>query len=268
MLACRIRTFLETSVNPNYNHHLYHVLLYRHFIDEEELIPAPTIPPFYPLDFFNLIKDMRNSDLSLTSANTSQIYKYLLNRELLMVHDNAENKEVYKPTRVEEHHPNIDWDMVWSRSRSLSYGSAVESFIFKMVNNILPTDDRLARILPNNTKYCKICSGNITGDLQHWLFQCSATIEVGSWLISLINRLSFSHTRPEDILKLSLECNTDFEDAIIWIIVNTLYIIWCLRSQGKSANVKLTRELLSQKLSILRETRHTILHRKAIALLE
>ena len=176
MLACRIRTFLETSVNPNYNHHLYHVLLYRHFIDEEELIPAPTIPPFYPLDFFNLIKDMRNSDLSLTSANTSQIYKYLLNRELLMVHDNAENKEVYKPTRVEEHHPNIDWDMVWSRSRSLSYGSAVESFIFKMVNNILPTDDRLARILPNNTKYCKICSGNITGDLQHWPFHCSSTI--------------------------------------------------------------------------------------------
>ena len=46
-LALLIRSFLETTANPNFRHSLFHQLLYRYHVLGETDLPDPGYPPYY-----------------------------------------------------------------------------------------------------------------------------------------------------------------------------------------------------------------------------
>ena len=134
---------------------------------------------------------------------------------------------VYNMSRVESKSPEIDWPMVWIRMRMPCLGSSTHSFLFKLINNILPTDERLARILPNSSCYCKVCVPQTTvGDIQHWLLHCQVTDSVGLWLLQCISRFSPSPVTRSEITSLSFNCCQDWEESIVWVTANTLRYLW------------------------------------------
>ena len=51
-LALLIRSFLETSINPNFRHSLLHEHLYRYHVMGEHSWPDPGFAPYYDKDFF------------------------------------------------------------------------------------------------------------------------------------------------------------------------------------------------------------------------
>ena len=155
-LASLIRTFLETSVHPSFQHSQLHTILYRVYVLGDDSLP------------------------------TAHWYRYLVEEELTMtlLEDNTLG---YIKSRAELSVPTNDWETTWRRARLKGLGSAATSFLWKLVHKLLPTEDRLARILPSSEPGCKLCPNPAPADLVHCLFRCVSTREMGSKLISFIS---------------------------------------------------------------------------------
>ena len=109
----------------------------------------------------------------------------------------------YIETRAELASPNTDWDTCWKRARLKGLGSEATSFLWKLLHCLLPSEQRLAKILPNSSDLCKWCPNPIPADLSHYLFQCSSTREVGEWLLNIVRHYDPYVTAPR-LLDLSL----------------------------------------------------------------
>ena len=128
-----------------------------------------------------------------------------------------------------------------------------------MMHNILPTEQRLARILPNSTPACKFCPTPVTADLLHCFFGCVNTREVGSWLLAMLRLQDLSVTAA-GLLKLELEADDTLEMTMVWLAAQALSYMWKIRCSGKVVNMKNTRAVLESKINILRENRYSNEH--------
>jgi hypothetical protein len=84
-LALLIRSFLETAVNPNFRHNLYHQLLYRYHVLGETDLPNPGYPPYYDQVFFETICHYnQNCPLNISVMSIKQWYQVLVEDNVLM----------------------------------------------------------------------------------------------------------------------------------------------------------------------------------------
>ena len=161
----------------------------------------------------------------------------------------------YIKCRSELSSPITDWEKSWQCSRLKGLGSEATSFLWKLLHCILPTEQRLARILPNLKEECKYCPDK-TADLTHCFFECCKTRNVGMWLLSLVNQYDTIAT-ASGILKLEFEVENSLEMPIAWLIAQSLSYIWGVRCSGEVVNLLKTRSVLESKINLLRKTRFT-----------
>ena len=84
-LASLIRTFMETAVNPKFLHNLFHTILYRVNVLNDDSIPVPHLPPYYPATFFNVIRQAKqNTPLNVATMSTAEWYRLLVEQEITM----------------------------------------------------------------------------------------------------------------------------------------------------------------------------------------
>ena len=117
--------------------------------------------------------------------------------------------------------PEIDWETTWRRARMKGLGSEATSFLWKMLHNILPTEARLGRILPNQSQNCKFCSTPANADLLHCFFYCEKTKIVGRWLLSWMSKQD-SGVSAAGLLKLEFQVEESREMPVVWLIAQTL----------------------------------------------
>ena len=182
-LASQIRTFMETAVHPSFRHSLFHTLLYRSYVVQDDSISQPPpMPPYYSAFFFSSIKWVKeNTPLNVSTMTTAQWYQVLLEKEVTMDMDNK-----YIMSRAELASPGTDWETCWRRARLKGLGSEATSFLWKLLHRLLPTEQRLGRILPNSSALCKYCPNPPTADLEHTFFGCVKTRDVGRKLFDAI----------------------------------------------------------------------------------
>ena len=89
-LATLIRCFLETAAIPQYRHSLLHSSLYRYYILEDKSISNPGDFPYYPIEFFQTIKRIKETKtIDILSMSIGQWTKILtedgLKPKLLLV---------------------------------------------------------------------------------------------------------------------------------------------------------------------------------------
>ena len=100
-------------------------------------------------------------------------------RYQLLLEDNCTMEEVndtersYIKCRVERVKPEVDWNRRWRLARLPGLGSENVSFIFKMLHQILPTQERVARTKPGaspvcQVKGCKAVGGKVVQCLQEY----------------------------------------------------------------------------------------------------
>ena len=255
-MASLIRTFLETAANPAFKHNLYHTLLYRVYVlDDDSVVNPPPLPPYYSAAFFCTIKEVKeNTPLNVTTMSTAQWYRVLVEQDITMI-EQVDSSMQYIKTRSELASPNTDWENSWRRARLKGLGSEATSFLFKLLHLLLPTEQRLARILPNSSEFCKICPNQPVADLCHCLFQCVSSQEVGGWLLRLVGHHDPSVTAGK-LIKLEFQSDEPSEMPIVWITARTLLYLWKMRMDGKVASLIMTRAKLESKISLLRETRY------------
>ena len=160
----------------------------------------------------------------------------------------------YRKCRVELLHPGADWEKIWRRARLPGLGSEATSFLWKLLHQILPTEERLARILPNNSPICKHCPGE-TGSLEHCLFTCSLTRDSGQWLLSVLHPFDPAVT-SENLCRLDFEALDDSEMPLVWVASHAMAYAWKSRMKEAMADPQMTRSYLETRISLLRETRH------------
>ena len=139
-------------------------------------------------------------------------------------------------------------------SRQHMMGPKLCSFLFKLLHKILPTAERIARILPNQSQYCTRCQLETPETLQHALFDCPGNQGVGTVLHNGLRKYL-----PNLTTKMILTLNFSIEEKLQFPIVRTtaafLSASWNLRIEKKRVDLIKIRAELEASCRLLRESR-------------
>ena len=253
-LAGLIRTFLETACIPKFRQSLYHQLLFRYHVLGDRSIVNPGLPPFYSQDFFSIILKVHNhTPLNVAQMTEKQWYQLLLEDKITMI-DGGDQSGQLIPCRVETKYPENDWESIWSRSRLQGLGPELVSFLFKLLHDLLPTQERLSRTSPAVNGICQLCAANVQEDLRHALIRCPANNGIGE---AVLLCLPFQNgVQDINVMQLHLDLESSLELPVVWFLAVAWSSIWESRKLGRRTELYKVRADLEAKVSLLRETRH------------
>ena len=247
-LAFRIKTFLELAAVESYLGSLFSNTLYRAYILNEEL-EAPPMPPYYDSEFLAVIKDALNDGQDIVSMSVKQWYSYLVEQNITTI-SNDEGR-MLRPCRVERMYGDVAWEAVWSNVRHPALSNQTKSFAWKFIHDLLPTEVRL-HAASLNDPYCRFsCPGNPIGDLEHSLFQCRMTAEVGSWLLDVHQKVNPS-SNPSLIMRLDSQANI----GLLILTIKTFEFCWIKRSVSRVAMLVEFLSFLEEDLKVLDMTKN------------
>jgi hypothetical protein len=260
-LALLIRSFLETALNPNFRHSLFHEILFRYHVMGEDSLPNPGTTPYYDPAFFTTIRHYQeNCPLNIATMTTKQWYRVLIEDQVLMSPAADNQTPSLIPSRVESLHPSTDWSETWRLARVQGLGSDLTGFLFKLVHCLLPTQDRVSRfggVADQNHGLCHFCPDDVETPL-HAFFQCQHNMLSGLALLGYLQVL-VPDLSPEAALRLELgrQLSDREELATMYMLSIGLKYIWEARVERKQVRVYKMRSEVEARVSILRKTRHT-----------
>ena len=163
---------------------------------------------------------------------------------------------VLLPLRVELACPTTQWDRTWSMARQHMLGPELTSFLFMMLHQILPTAERISRILPNQTPYCNLCEGKgqFLDTQQHAMFDCYSSKEASTVLLQGLKKI-IPEITPAVILTLGFEYDERHSFPIVWAIAQFLSSLWQLRIKRKPGQLIKIRSDMEARCRLLRESR-------------
>ena len=173
-MAEHIKSFLDTAINPKFKTNLYHQALYYWHVLYIRSIPNPGRPAYYSEEFFLAIKTVKHEGLlNVATLSLGLWYKVLL-ENFVTIEMDENGFRFEKRCKIEQAHPQVDWERTWALACIRGLESCQYTFLWRLIHNILPTQDRLHRILPNITSpSCALCNTQDICNLSHALFQCS-----------------------------------------------------------------------------------------------
>ena len=252
-LSGLIRCFLETACMPRFRQSLYHQLLLRYHVMDDRSIENPGLPPFYNEEFFSVIRQVHlHSPLNVAQMTEKQWYRLLLENKVTM--EESEDRQQLIPCRAEVKYPDIDWVSTWPRTRLSGLGAELTSFLFKVLHDILPTQERVARTSPAVDGACKLCEPKVEEDLVHALIRCPGNQGVGQAVLHCLPPAS-AGIGDHKVLKLQLQLDNSFEFPAVWFLAVAWFTIWECRKLNKRPELYKVRADLEAKVSLLRETR-------------
>ena len=234
-MAMLIHTFLAQTICPNFSINFYLNTLYRWHVLGERDLPDPGRPPYYSALFFNTIRDIHlNTPLNVSWITVKQWYQLLLEGGVTHTNEDPDTPPVLISTRMEERFPEVDFQNSYRLSRLFGLSPEQKSFLFTMMQNLLPTRERLARLGKTATPSCLYCTEQV--DTIHHLLTCPYSSEVAAPLFCcLADHVDI--LPPEDITKLNFKTSEAIEMPLVWILTNSLMHIWEERQLGKKARL-------------------------------
>ena len=155
---------------------------------------------------------------------------------------------------VELSSPNTDWENSWRLARLPGLGREHTSFLFRLLHQILPTQERLHRTKTDVNPVCKAAGCTEVEDLGHCLVICPANQDVGTSLVELLRQHHAGLTTAA-ALRLEMQVEEHLELPMVWVTAGTLLSIWEQRKISNKVQPHLTRANLEAKINTLRETR-------------
>ena len=267
-MAMLIHTFVAQAISPKFRTNQYHNNLYKWHVLGDRDIPFPGLPPFYSTTFFKIIKDVKeNTPLNVAWITVKQWCQLLLERGVTHTSNDTEAPPDLIKTRLEEKHPEVDFALSYRAARLFGLSPEQKTFSFKMLQSLLPTRDRLARMGKVQDSSCLYCG---EADSTVHLLSCTLSAEVAPRLLQCISTHVPGIT-PADIVILNFPpLSESVELPVVWMVVSCLTYIWEQRVMGRVATLEACRAELWAKLMLLRDTkwRHTSLHNSAVVLEE
>ena len=141
-------------------------------------------------------------------------------------------------------------------------GSELTAFLFRLLHHLLPTQDRVHRIVGADQEHpalpgrCSLCHAG-TEDLMHAFFLCQKSAVAGHALLGYAQQCLPDLT-PEQVLRLELGLDLSDGDqlAVVCLLATGLVYIWETRVQKKAIHLYKMRAEVEAKISILRKSRY------------
>ena len=267
-LAMLIHNFLLQAVCPSYPTNYYHNTLFRWHVLGERLVEDPGRPPYYSEQFFSVIKFVHeNTPLNLAWITVKQWYKILLEKGVTHNTDEQDSPPIIISSRLEELYPEKDFTHSYHMSRLFGLSPEQKSFLFKMLQNLLPTKERLHRLGKQPSSSCRFC--NFPEDnLEHFIV-CPNSTEVTNPLLSCLSSQDANIT-PRDVVHLSFHTPESWKLPAAWLIATCLSLTWDNRVQGRSTSLVTVKTEILAQIATLRSTKwkHHSLHNSAVLLEE
>jgi len=135
------------------------------------------------------------------------------------------------PNRLEEQTPDIEWNRLYHRVRLKGLSPSSKSFLFKLLHQLLPTRDRINRLMPGNSPLCWCNSGD-TETYLHCFFLCTKNREAGDAIARCVGSYDPNIT-AERMLRLQVETDEVFRLATMTFLTTGLETIWANRVEKK-----------------------------------
>ena len=181
--------------------------------------------------------------------------------------DDPSSPPVLIPSKLELEHPQIDTAASYLLSRKYGLAPEQKEFLFKLLQSLLPTRERLARLGKAQTSACQYCDcGN--ANTVHLLL-CPLGAEVTQPLLRCLASNS-ENSNPLDLVLLNISTSESLQLPLVWLLSTCLKYIWEERSAGRTARLVNCRAELKARLLVLKHTRwkHYYLHNSAVLLEE
>ena len=252
--AALIRTFLETSANPNFRQSLLHSNMFRYHVLGDSSLPNPGFLPYYPPAFFATIRKVhQDTSLNVCTMSIKEWTKYLTEENLTM-ETSITNTRQLRPCYAESLSPDTDWDLSWRLCRLAGLGSDLTSFNFKLLHRLLVTRERMHQINPVTSPLCCLCL-EANEDLQHTFIHCVFNQGVGQQLLTIVQE-HLPAMSAQSLLRLELPLSADKEFGVIFFTSTILSHIWNKRMSRSRITLYDIRSSLEAKCLLLRKTRY------------
>ena len=165
----------------------------------------------------------------------------------------------YIPCRCERNNPQLDWGTTWRLASLNGLDSENQSFLWKVLHDILPTQERLHRMNLNSapSPHCIQCTESVpvTDSVSHALLSCSQNREVSEWLISCLQQYCPALTHEQVVLLDFGTLSSNLELPLVWLVAEVLRRVWTQRQQKRKPTLYKTRADIEANISIMRKTR-------------
>ena len=256
-LAGFISTFIQTAANPKYQSNLLHTLLYRKYVLEEDHVDGvPTqLPPYLSEDFFSIIRKVKNQPSFNIVNMTEKDWSRTLTEDEVTMRTNPETGlKAFRPCKAELNSISTDWDLSWALCRQQGMAPDLSSFLWKMLLDLLCTQQRLNRIGASPSDLCKLCTTEI-GTLEHELIICSHNANTGYKLVTCLQTYVPTIT-AKTLLHLQLaNLEVSMQLPLTILLAVTLASIWKQRITNSRVCAYQVRSQLEQAVNLLRTTR-------------
>ena len=265
-MAMLIHTFLSQAISPLFTVNIYYNTLYRWHVLEERDLPNPGCPPFYSSTFFSIIKDVHeNTPLNVQWITVKQWYRLLLEKGITHTSDDPSAPPLLIPSKFEQDNPEIDPPASYSLARKFGLAPEQKAFLFKMVQSLLPTRERLARVGKVQSPACTFCEAQ-EDNLAH-LLTCIQGSEVTYPLVRCLAEQD-GNISPQNLVLLNISVSESMELPVVWLLSTCLMMVWEERVAGRIARLNPCKAELEARLIVLKHTRwkHYTLHNSAVLL--
>ena len=266
-MAMLVHTFLSQAICPKFMTNHYYTALYQwHVLDRRDMAD-PGRPPYYSADFFSTIRDVhQNTPLNLAWVTLRQWYQILIERGITHTSNDLDSPPQLILNRSEERNQQVEFSTPYRLARQFGLSPDQKSFLFKLIQSILPTRDRLARMRKADSAQCMFCDQL---DSTCHIILCSNSSEV---TMPLMNCLSthLDNITPENIVMMNVKPPESMELPLTWLVATCLGYVWEMRADGKKAKLMDCKAILLAKVAMLKQThwKKYTLHNGAVLLEE
>ena len=134
----------------------------------------------------------------------------------------------------------------------------MKSFWWKLLHGLLPTQDRVHRILRDRSPspLCKLCQDAVVEDLKHAFFSCSHNNNAGAHLLTYMSSY-VPGLSTNQLLHLNLDLEPSEEFSVVWFLGIGYFLLnlWTARTDKKQIRLYAIRADLEARASLLSETR-------------
>ena len=189
----------------------------------------------------------------------------LLERGVTHTSEDQDSPAILIPSRLEELNQGIDFSHTYRMARLPGLSPDQKSFLFKMIQNLLPTRERLHRVGKSPTSCCSFCDS--PEDTPEHLLTCPYSSQVATPLLACLSCQAGDLT-AKDVTILNIHTSESWELPAVWLIATCLSFIWEDRLARKRSSLDRLRAELLARVSLLRSTRwkHYSLHNSALLL--
>ena len=186
----------------------------------------------------------------------------MLSREIFET-TNEDGTQTKRLCRSETLFSEIDWSSIWRNLRSPFLSSETVSFMWKLIHDIVTTEERVSSTLGTTTPVCRVgFNGNPIADQVHCFFKCVLTRDVGQWLLDVVR--SCKPSSEISILKMDIPNN----DYLIWVTATTLHFCWKKRASKSKIDIPSCLAYLTAEARMLEGTHHSRLVNEILAVVQ